>query len=129
MQIVVANQLPESMYPTLTYKQYMTPLKYDEALVNKSTPAVELLMGPGHNMMHPPVMESKNFDHLVKSHPDIANDYILFGVAHPVVFKKVLEQGKVLPFSNHNGNFEVDLFTIPIGTAFGATALVQAFQR
>lgn len=127
--IAIANGLPKDLYPVIQYKQMVTPLKNDKALVDKINRALSKMLGPDKNLLFPPVMGSEDFQHLVKDYPEVAYDYILFGVANPDLVAKANAEGKPFPFTNHNGNFQVDLAAIPLGAAFGAVALVEAFRE
>ena len=40
-----------------------------------------------------------------------------------------MQEGKKYPFINHNGNYQVDLATIPLGTVIGATGLLELFKK
>ena len=45
------------------------------------------------------------------------------------VAAKATAEGKKYPFFNHNGNYQVDLSAIPLGTIVGATALLEMFRN
>jgi hippurate hydrolase len=42
---------------------------------------------------------------------------------------KAKQEGKEYPFFNHNGNFQVDLTAIPLGTVIGTIALLEMFKK
>jgi hypothetical protein len=52
--------------------------------------------------------------------PEINNKpvsrYILVGTANPAPFAKGISEGKTASFNFHSGNFQVDSYTIPLGT-------------
>lgn len=128
-RIAYANNLPKNLYPTMLKKQFSIPLKNDKAMVEKLNPILEKLVGPGKNIQGmPATMGSEDFQHLVKDHPKAAYDYILVGIANPEVTAKANKEGKMFPFYNHNGDFQVDLTAIPFGLSLGTTALLAAFN-
>lgn len=127
--IAVANGLPKELYPTIKMKQYVIPLKNDKALVDKINPALERMFGPGKNLQFPPVMGSEDFQHLVKDQPKAVYDYVLIGIVNPELFAQTQKEGKFFPYTNHNGDFKVDLAAIPFGTAVGTAMLLEAFKK
>jgi amidohydrolase len=127
--IGVANGLPKELFPTIQFKQYVIPLKNDKTLVDKINPALEKYFGPGKNLLMPPVMGSEDFQHLVKDQPKSVYDYMLIGIVDPVLFAKTQKEGKMFPYSNHNGNFMVALAAIPFGTVAGSVMLLEAFKK
>ncbi len=126
--IAIANNLPKELYPMMKQKQFVLPLKNDESLVNKVQPALNKVLGADKNLKFPAVMGSEDFHHLVKDYPEVKYDYMLFGIADPKVFVKAQEQGKQFPFTNHNGDFQVDLTAIPLGVITGSSVLIEAFK-
>jgi amidohydrolase len=127
--IAYANNLPKELYPTTNMKQFVIPLKNDKAMVEKLNPVLERLVGPGKNIQGmPATMGSEDFQHLVKDQPKAVYDYILVGIANPEVAAKANKEGKMFPFYNHNGDFQVDLTAIPFGLALGTTALLATFN-
>jgi amidohydrolase len=126
--VALANGLPKEMYPTFIEKQKVSPLKNDKGLVDKLNPALDDLFGPGKNLQFPPVMGSEDFQHLVVEGQKTVYDYLLLGIVDPALFEKTQKEGKMFPYTNHNGNFIVDLKAIPFGVAVGTTMLIQAFN-
>ncbi|UXE68986.1 MAG: amidohydrolase [Chryseotalea sp. WA131a] len=127
--IAVANGLPKNLYPTFKQKQKLGPLNNDKKLVEKMNIALEKIFGPGKNLPLPPVMGSEDFHVLVRDYPNVPYDYMLIGVAPPELFAQAQKDGKLFPFSNHNGNFIVDLSAIPLGTAVGTAMVLEAFKK
>jgi hippurate hydrolase len=126
--IAIANDLPKELYPVMNQKQFVLALKNDESLVNKIQPALDQVLGADKNLKFPPVMGSEDFHHLVKDYPEVKYNYMLFGIADPKVFARAQEQGKKFPFTNHNGDFQVDLSAIPLGVITGTSVLLKAFK-
>jgi metal-dependent amidase/aminoacylase/carboxypeptidase family protein len=118
------------IYPKNYMKQFVIPLKNDKGMVEKLNPVLEKLVGPGKNIQGmPATMGSEDFQHLVKDQPKAVYDYILVGIANPEVAAKANKEGKMFPFYNHNGDFQVDLTAIPFGLSLGTTALLATFQK
>lgn len=127
--IALANNLPKELYPTINMKQFVTPLKNNANIVKRLNPVLEEVTGPGKNLPFPPVMGSEDFHHLVKDYPQIPYNYILVGIANQQVFQESNKNGKFFPFFNHNGDFLVDLSSIPFYTVFGSMALIELFKK
>lgn len=66
---------------------------------------------------------------IVIHNPNPVYDFMLVGIANPEVSAQAVKEGKIFPFSNHNGNFEVDLSAIPLGVSLGTTALLEIFSK
>lgn len=127
--IAYANDLPKDLYPTINKKQFVIPLKNDQGIVEKLNPILEKLVGPDKNLKGvPATMGSEDFQHLVKDQPKAVYDYILVGIANPEVAAKANKEGKMFPFYNHNGDFQVDLTAIPFGVSLGTTAVLGMFH-
>ncbi|TRX42778.1 amidohydrolase [Flavobacterium restrictum] len=128
--IAIANNLPKELYPTLTMKGRVSPLTNDKMMVDKIDVALEKLVGPGKNIQgFPAVMGSEDFQHLVINNKKTVYDYFLVGIASAADSAKARKEGKMFPYSNHNGDFKVDLTAIPFGVTLGTTALLEMFQK
>jgi hippurate hydrolase len=73
-------------------------------------------------------MGSEDFQHLVKANSKTVYDYLLLGIVNPAVFAQAQKEGKMFPYTNHNGNFMVDLMAIPFGTEVGTIMVLKAFK-
>lgn len=128
--IALANNLAENLYPKMTLKQYVLPLKNDTLMVEKINRVLASLAGPGKNILGmPPVMGSEDFQHLVIPAKKQVYDYFLVGVANPMDVMKARKEGKMFPYYNHNGDFKVDLAAIPYYTYLGTGALLEMFRK
>jgi amidohydrolase len=128
--IAFANGLPKSKFPTIEFKQRVSPLTNDKAMVNKINAALEKSLGSGKNFVGlPAVMGSEDFQHLVINNKKTVYDYLLVGVASTEDTAKAKKEGKMFPYFNHNGDFKVDLKAIPFGTILGTTALLELFRK
>ena len=74
-------------------------------------------------------MAKEDFHHLVIHNKKTFYDYMLIGIANTEVAANATKEGKIYPFFIHNGNYQVDLPVIPLGTAVGATALLEMFRK
>ena len=128
--IAFAYGLPADLYPKTVMKGMAFPLKNDTAEVYKVNAAIANMIPPGKNITAlPAVMGSEDFHHLVIHNKKAVYDYMLVGIANPAEAAKANKEGKMFPFSNHNANFQVDLSAIPLGTALGASALIELFRK
>ena len=111
-------------------KGRVSPLANDKKMVEKIDVVLEKLVGPGKNIKgFPAVMGSEDFQHLVINNKKTVYDYFLVGVASTEDSDKAKKEGKVFPYSNHNGDFKVNLSAIPFGTVLGTTALIEMFRK
>ncbi len=128
--IAIANNLPKELYPTIKMKSKAYPLVNNTAMVNKINSALAAVMPPDKIITNTPsIMGSEDFHHLVIHNKKAIYDYILVGIADPEVAAKANKEGKKYPFSNHNGNYRVELAAIPLGTLIGAVGLMELFKQ
>jgi amidohydrolase len=128
--IAIANNLPKEMYPSIKMKSMVYPLVNNEAMVNKINRSLVAVIAPEKIIANTPaVMGSEDFHHLVIHNKKAVYDFILVGTASPELVTKAMQEGKKYPFINHNGNYQVDLATIPLGTVIGATGLLELFKK
>ncbi|MCK7499302.1 MAG: hypothetical protein MZW92_59245 [Comamonadaceae bacterium] len=52
-------------------------------------------------------------------------NYLVVGVADPVVFAAARKAGKEIPYSLHNPDFMVDLKAIPVGTKVATISMLE----
>ncbi len=128
--IAVANGLPTGLYPTIRMKSMVYPLVNNTTMVNRINKALESVIEPQKIISNTPtVMGSEDFHHLVIHHKKPVYDYMLVGIVKNEVAAKATGEGKKYAFFNHNGNYDVDLAAIPLGTATGATAVLELFKK
>jgi amidohydrolase len=127
--IAFAYNLPPDLYPKVVMKGMAYPLVNDSALSKKINISMATVIPPNRNITGiPAVMGSEDFHHLVIHNKKKVYDYMLVGIANPAVFMQAVKEGKMVPFNNHNSNFEIDLSAIPIGTMIGAIGLLEIFK-
>lgn len=128
--IAVANGLPKELYPTILMKGNVFPLVNDVALTNKINKALNAVIAPEKIITNTPaIMGSEDFNHLVLGNKKTVCDYVFVGTANADAVTKALQEGKRAPFYNHNGNYQVDLSAIPLGTMIGVTSLLELFKK
>ncbi len=129
--IAYAYDMPKDQYPEMKMKGWASPLDNDVELTKTVQNAIVDLVGEKNILKEdrlPSVMGSEDFHHLVV-HNDVKKYcYIQVGIAPPKLFQEALKEGKMFPFGAHNGDFQVDLDAIPLGTKVGATGLLAIFN-
>lgn len=55
--------------------------------------------------------------------------FVFVGVAEPALFAKAQAEGKMVLFSNHNSNFQVDLNAISFGTKVASVMSLELLQN
>ena len=128
--IGVANGLSKENYPSILMKGSVYPQVNEPALAAKVNKALANIIAPEKIITNtPPIMGSEDFNHLVLGNNKTVCDYVWVGTARPDLYAKALSEGKTAPFYNHNGNYQVDLAAIPLGTEIGVTALLELFRK
>lgn len=51
------------------------------------------------------------------------------GTADPKLFEQARKEGKVVPFSNHNPEYRVDLAAIPVGAKVAAVSVLELLGK
>lgn len=130
--IAVANGIGDSLSPTTVMKGWCVPMDNDEGLTRAVQQGLKDKM-PGVNLLTekdvPPIMGSEDFQHLVIHNQKKVYFYANIGVADPAVYEKSMAENGIPPFYNHNGNYDVDLNAIPIGTRAATYGLLTIFDR
>lgn len=128
--IAVANGLPEELYPEITMKGNVTPLINNDQLVSRVNKALSSVISPDNIVTGIAAeMGSEDFPLLVKKNSKTVYDFVMVGVANAASAKNAAASGEKYPFYNHNGNFQVDLSAIPLGTRIGAVALSELLRK
>jgi|GEM_PF-2284685 len=106
------------------------PQVNDNVIASRVNKALSSVIEPQKIITNtPPIMGSEDFNHLVLGNNKTVCDYVWVGTARPDLYAKALSEGKTVPFYNHNGNYQVDLAAIPLGTVIGVTALLELFKK
>lgn len=130
--IALANGLDKDKYPTMVRKGWSYPLDNTPSLTKVVKRGISENMRDTQILTEehlPSVMGSEDFHHLVIHNEKKNYAYINVGIAEPQRFAKSFAERKAPPFNNHNGDFEVDLASIPIGTKVAAVSLLSIFNQ
>jgi hippurate hydrolase len=128
--IAQSYNLPKNLYPTTTFKGWSFPLINDEYLTNKVTPIVSEIVGKKQVLTgFPPQMGSEDFHHLVIKDKKAKYLYMFFGTAKPSHYQAAQKEGKLFPYFAHNGDYQVDLAAIPLGTKVATNVLLKMFEK
>jgi hippurate hydrolase len=122
--VAAAYGMPENKYPTTVRKGWSYPQKNDPEMVAKLNPMLKRMLGDDKVWTIPPQMGSEDFHHLVLDNEKKQYHYIQVGTAKPEHFAKAQQEGKLVPYNNHNSDYQVDLDGIAIGAKIGATAIL-----
>jgi amidohydrolase len=125
--IAYSYGLPEKMFPKTVMKGWSYPVKNDAAMVAKLNPVLKSMLGNDKVIAIPPLMGSEDFHHLVIDNEKKQYHYIQVGTAKPEHFLKAQQEGKPVPYANHNADYQVDLDGIALGAKIGATSLLTLF--
>lgn len=130
--IALANGLDKDKYPTMVRKGWSYPLDNTPSLTKVVKRGISENMRDTQILTEehlPSVMGSEDFHHLVIHNEKKNYAYINVGIAEPQRFAKSFAEHKAPPFNNHNGDFEVDLASIPIGTKVATVSLLSIFNQ
>ncbi|MBW4621428.1 MAG: amidohydrolase [Cyanosarcina radialis HA8281-LM2] len=118
--------MPENQLPSLTMKGGAPPLVNDKELVDRmSAQLVNFVGQKGLLATFPATTGSEDVQLLMGDNKNIKLDFAFVGVADPALFAKAQAEGLLVPFSNHNANFQVDLNAIPFGTKVGSVMAME----
>jgi amidohydrolase len=127
--IAIAAGVPADKMPVRVMKGNAGPLVNDKALVARTNPSLEALLGKGKVIDNfPSVMGSEDFQEAFQS-LKTPYAFLLIGVAPPEVFAKAVAAGRPFPYSNHNPDFFVDLAAIPIGAKVDTVAVLSVLAK
>jgi hippurate hydrolase len=128
--IAVANGLPKKLYPTMDIKTTSYPVVNNRPMVEKINAALVPVLGKENVITNrPALMPSEDFPNLILEHKNAVYDYLFVGIASKEATAQATRDGNQYPFFNHNGNYEVDLAAIPLGTKVGVAALLEMFRK
>jgi amidohydrolase len=129
--IAHSYNLPRELFPEMKMKGFAYPLDNDTVLTTAVLTGVRKLL-PENQILRenrlPAMMGSEDFHHLVIHNKRNVYCYYNVGIANPAVFAQAIKEGKALPFNAHNGDFQVDLAGIPLGTKVAILGVLEAFQ-
>jgi len=121
--------MPEDQLPKLITKGGTTPMVNDSAVIERINPQLANLVGADKLITQFEGTTGSEDAHLLKGdNQNIQFGFVFVGVAEPSLFAKAKAEGKMVPFSNHNSNFQVDLNAIPFGTKVASVMTLELFQ-
>lgn len=127
--IAIANNLPKELYPTIKMKGMVYPLVNNTAMTNRINASLASILSPEKIITtSPSLMGSEDFQHLVIDNKRTVYDYLMVGITNIEMASKAEKEGKSIP-GIHNDRYQVDVSAIPLGTAIGATALMELFRK
>jgi len=128
--IARAYGMPEDQLPTFTTKGGTTPMENDRAVINRINPQLANLVGANKLIAEFPGTTGSEDVHLLKGdNKNIQFGFVFVGIADPALFAKARAEGKTVPFSNHNSNFQVDLKAIPFGTKVASLMTMELLNK
>lgn len=130
--IAVANGLKDSLYPATVMKGWCVPMVNDEELTRIVEKGLKENVSGVKFMTEkdiPPIMGSEDFQHLVIHNTKKTYFYANVGIARPELYEKSMKEKGEPPFYNHNGNYDVDLNAIPLGTRIATYGLLTIFDH
>ena len=124
--IASAYGLPETLKPTSVIKGGAKVLSNDAEMAKTVQPVLRSLLGEKGVMNEAPkLMGSEDFHHLVLNNENHRYLYMFVGTAKPEHFKKAQAAGKLVPYSNHNPDYQVDINAIPVGAKIGTATVLE----
>jgi len=120
--------MPEDKMPTITRKGYSAPLVNDKDLTDRITQNLtDTGLVDSENMITDirPTTGSEDVHMLAHGLDDVKLAYIPVGTAPPAMVAKARKEGKIVPFSNHQSIYQVDLDAIPFGTKLAAMIVLD----
>ena len=124
--IASAYGLPADLRPTTVMKGGSKVLSNDAKMAETVQPVLQSLLGKQAVIVGAPkLMGSEDFHHLVIENEKRHYLYMYVGSAKPAHFKKAQAQGKQVPYSNHNPDYQVDLDALPLGTKVGTVTVLE----
>ena len=124
--------MPEDKMPTIVRKGYSSILVNDQELVDRMNGAlVDSGVVSKDNMIDKfePVTGSEDVHMLVHGMDDVKIMYGIVGSADPRLVAEAKAEGKAVPFSNHNPNYQVDLNAIPLGAKVAAVMTMELMSN
>ena len=123
--------MPEDKLPTIVRKGYSSTLVNDAPLMDQLNGA---LMQSGvvseDNIIteFPPITGSEDVQMLVQDLEGVKIGFKFVGTADPELVAAARKNGQLLPFANHNPNYQVDLNAIPYGAKIAAIMTLELLE-
>jgi len=128
--IADSYNLPKELRPTTVMKGNSTVLINDAESLEIVTPVLQSLLGEKNVIVDAPKRMGSEDAHLLVGENETKRVvYVDVGTAKPDHVKKAQAQGKEIPYSNHNPDYQVDLDAIPLGTKIGVAAVLALLAK
>lgn len=128
--IARAYGMPEDQLPTLTTKGGAPPLINDKEVIDRINPQLANLVGANKLITEFQGTTGSEDVHLLKGdNKNIQFGFVFVGAADPALFAKAQAEGKKVPFSNHNSNFQIDLKAIPFGAKVASLMTMELLNK
>ena len=120
--------MPEDKMPMIVRNGYSSALVNDDELAGV---IAELLVEEGlvspENMITEfrAVTGSEDAHMLVHDLDDVKVGFLAVGIASPAVMNKARQEGRALPFANHQPTFQVDLEAVPYGAKVASSVVLD----
>ena len=118
--------MPEDKMPKIVRKGYSAPLVNDKEFTDgiaDNLASTGLVASENMITEFRPTTGSEDAHMLTQGLDGVKIAYIPVGTAPPEMVAKARKEGKLVPFSNHQSNYQVDLDAIPFGSKL-ATMIV-----
>jgi len=124
--------MPEDKLPTIVRKGFSSPLvnsipameRIDAALMDSGVVDEEKLITKFRA-----ITGSEDMHMLVHDLEGVNVAYLVVGTAAPAFVAKAKAEGKSLPFSNHQPDYQVDLNAIPFGSKVGGIIVMDLLAK
>lgn len=124
--------VPEDQMPTIVRNGYSSPLVNDKELVNAiAERLVDVELVDPDNMITEfrAVTGSEDAHMLVHDLEGVKVGFLAIGTAPPAMVAEAREQGRAVPFSNHQSNYQVDLDAIPYGSKIASIVVMNLLAK
>lgn len=121
--VAIAQGLPEDKMPVITMKSTGTPLVNDTALAARIARGLAPVFGKEQVIEEAPAAIASEDAHLLLGeHANVPLAYLMLGITSLEAF---MAAGGKPPYSNHSGDYIVELDAIPYGSKVAAAAALE----
>jgi amidohydrolase len=126
--VAIAADMPKDKMPKYIMKGTAGPVVNDAELARRAGPALQRALGKDNLLTPLPVMMgSEDFPLLAEPYPETKMLFLAIGCG-PADFEAQAKKG-ILPASNHNPQFKVELPTLAAGTKANAMVLLDLLPK
>ena len=124
--------MPEDRFPTIVRKGHSAVNANDAALIERTNAALlasGLVDDKTLVTQFTPVTGSEDFPNLFIGMEGVQHVYKFLGTVPPDIWAKAREEGKEVPWANHNPNYLVDLNAIPLGGKIASIMVMDLMAK